>query len=105
VEHRINLDYTTWIFQDKIKYLDLLLNVQGDSSIRRRVLNHKLALETALMRLDYGNQYPAENNEYVLTILRQNLNWIEQYKKKFPVQGQLLIDEIEYVTKYLKNKI
>lgn len=104
MEHRSDLEFSMAILRNEITRMQALDRLIKDGHIVKKQLRKKItATEIALYKLQ-GAQVPeGVNFEHPITIIRANLNWL---RKQAPVlkSSQDVIDEIEYVTKLLKDE-
>ena len=103
MEHGHGLDFSIASLHNEATRMAALDRLIKEGHIVKKQLRKKiLATELALAKLQ-GAIVPEDTDfSHPITVLRANLNWL---RKQAPIlkSSEEIIDEIEYVTKFLTN--
>jgi len=104
MEYGGSLEFSKAILNNELTRMYALTNLIKDSHVIKKGLKRKIkSVETALLTIQGGEFSVERNFDYAITILRANLNWLQK-QAPYLESTQEVIDEIEYVTKLLKNE-
>jgi hypothetical protein len=102
MEHGIDLEYSIKHFEKEIKYINELLRyMKLEHAVGRKLVNKRTNYEKCLNVL-LGHKEIDYDPEVPLTSLRAKLYQLNQQLEVIP-EAQVIIDQIEYVTKLLKD--
>lgn len=102
MEHGIDLGYSIKHFEKEIKYVnELLQHMKLEHTVGRKLVKKRTNYEKSISILK-GNEESDYNPEVPLTSLRAKLYQLNQQVEVIP-EAQVIIDQINYVTKLLNN--
>ena len=102
MEHGIDLEYSINHFEKEIRYVnELLQHMKLEHAVGRKLVNKRSNYEKSISILK-GNKESDYDSELPLTSLRANLYQLNQQVEVIP-EAQIIIDQINYVTKLLKD--
>jgi hypothetical protein len=102
MEHGIDLTYSKKHFEKEIRYInELLKHLKLEHIIGRKLVNKRNNYEKSISILN-GNKESDYDPEVPLTSLRANLYQLNQQVEVIP-EAQVIIEQINYVTKLLKD--
>lgn len=111
MEHETHLKFSICIFEKHLKFQNKILDYWGADSINKapgkyqKLINEKKQIEEALALIK-SNQINKNNQNlnHAISYLRKELIWLNRQLEAVP-STQEVIDEIEYVTNLLKQRI
>lgn len=103
MEHGNDLTFTLAVFIKEIDRLKQLQKLIQDDHRIHATISKKLHSLTNSVKKIKGEDYDKDfNPEYSLTHIQANLNWLDRQLSVVP-ESQEIINEIEYVSKFLKD--
>jgi hypothetical protein len=103
MEHGHSLDFSIAIFNNEYLRLAALHRLIKDGHIIKQQLADKMInLQEAINCLHFKETPTDHNFDYPTRLLRSHLHWIRKQAEVLK-QNQELIEEIEYVTKLLRD--
>lgn len=104
MEHRHSLDFSISVLSNEyLRLAQLHRLIQDGHVIKKKVADKMFDVQAAIDCIHDNKANLGINFDHPIRVLRANLNWL---RKQAPIlkSSQAVIDEIEYVTKLLRNE-